>query len=204
MSEPATRGRPRRVETDERLMRAAGELLREKGPVGVTIEAVASRSGVARTTIYRRFDSRRQLIEAAIDPLVDRPLPPSGLVLEEKVRWVLEQVAELFETDLGRGAVSAIVSDSDPDFTGALRQAVEWRLEGLREQIAADRDAGRVARHVEPEAVIGLLFGAYLGEVLRHGEPGRGWTDDTVGLLTKALEARPEDLDGVRRLTPDS
>ena len=191
MSEPATRGRPRRAETDQRLMRATAELLREKGPAGGTIEAVASRSGVARTTIYRRFDSRRQLIEAAIDPVVDRPLPPLRLALEDKVRWVLEQVAELFETGLGRGAVAAIISDSDPDFTGALREALERRLDALRAQIAEDIDAGRVDQHVEPDAVIGLLFGAHLGEVLRHGQPRKGWTDDTVALLTKALEVRP-------------
>ena len=191
MNEPATRGRPRRAETDERLMRAAAELLRDKGPAGVSIESVASRSGVARTTIYRRFESRRQLIEAAIEPLVDRPLPPADLALVDKIRWVLDQVAELFENGLGRGAVAAIIGDADPDFTGALRQALERRLDALREQIAEDIHAGRVARHVQPDAVIGLLFGAYLSEVLRHGEPRVGWTGDTVGLLTKALEVRP-------------
>lgn len=171
-------------------MRAAAGLLREKGPVGVSIEAVASRSGVARTTIYRRFDSRRQLIETVIEQLVDRPLPPTDLALGGKVRWILDQVAELFENGLGRGTVAAIIGDADPDFTGALRQALERRLEGLRGQIAVDIDAGRVARHVEPDVVIGLLFGAYLSEVLRHGEPRAGWTDGTVDLLTRALEVR--------------
>nr|WP_270888349.1 TetR/AcrR family transcriptional regulator [Pedococcus sp. 5OH_020] len=193
VSEPAARGRPRRAETDERLTRAATELLREKGPAGVSIEAVASRSGVARTTIYRRFDSRRQLIAAVIDPVVDRrPLPPLELPLREKVRWVLEQVAELFETGLGRGAIAAIVSDEDPDFTGALRHALERRLAALQAQISADIDSGQVARHVEPDAVVGLLVGAYLAEVLRRGEPRTSWTDDTVDLVTKALEVRPD------------
>jgi AcrR family transcriptional regulator len=191
MGKPATRGRPRRAETDDRLLRAAADLLREKGPTGVTIEAVAARSGVARTTIYRRFDDRRQLIEAAIDPVVNRPLPPLDLALEAKVRWVLEQVAELFEAGLGRGAVAAIISNSDPDFTGALREALERRLRPLRAQIAADIDAGQVAPQIEPDAVIGLLLGAYLGEVLRHGEPSKGWIDETVALVIRALVMRP-------------
>jgi AcrR family transcriptional regulator len=191
MSDSATRGRPRRAETDERLMRAATELLREKGPAGVSIEAVASRSGVARTTIYRRFDSRRELIEAVIAPVVDVALPPLDLPLEDKVRWVLDQVVDMFETGLGRGAVAAIISDSDADFTGALREALERRLDALRAQISADIDAGQVAR-VDPDAVIGLLIGAYLGEVLRHGERRRTWNKDTVELLTRVLEVRPE------------
>jgi AcrR family transcriptional regulator len=192
MSESAARGRPRRAETEERLMRAAAELLREKGPAGVSIDAVASRSGVARTTIYRRFESRRQLIAAVIAPAVDRPLPPLDLPLAGKVRWVLDQVAEMFGAGLGRGAIAAIISDSDPDFTGALREALERRLDALRAQISVDIDAGEVARHVDPDAVIGLLFGAYLSEVLRHGEPRMGWTDATADLLAKALEVRPE------------
>ena len=193
MTEPATRGRPRRAETDERLLLAAAELLRERGPSGVTIEAVAARSGIARTTIYRRFDSRRELLEAVIDPVVDRPLPPLDLTLEGKVRWVLDQVGELLEHGLGRGTVAAILTDSDPEFTAALRKALERRLDALRSQIRTDVDAGNVASDVAPDAIVGLLFGALLGELLRHGTTSRRWADDTVALVTRAIEVRPED-----------
>jgi AcrR family transcriptional regulator len=189
--ERVTRGRPRRAETDVRLMRATVELLRDKGPAGVTIEAVSALSGVARTTIYRRFTSRRDLIAAAIDALVDQPLPPVDLSLEAKVRWVLDQVNELLETSLGRGTVGAIIADSDPEFTGALRHSLERQLEALRALMQSDIEGGRVAAHVDPDAVVGVLFGAYLGEVLRHGRPRRCWTESTVQLLSSALEVRP-------------
>ena len=191
MDDGAARGRPRSAETDRRLRSATVDLLRERGPAGVTIEAVASRSGVARTTIYRRFASRRELIEAALDPVVDRPLPPADLSMEGKVRWVLDQVAELFETGLGRGTLAAIMVDSDPEFTGALRRTLERRLDGLRTEIQSDMDAGRVARQLEPDAVVGLLFGAYLGEVLRHGSPRKTWLETTVDLLVRSLEPAP-------------
>ena len=169
-------------------MRATVELLREKGPTGVTIESVAARSGVARTTIYRRFASRRELIAAAIDPVVDQPLPPSDLSLAGKVRWVLEQVADLFDRRLGTGTVAAIISDADPEFTGALRAALERQLQALRAQIQSDIDAGKVAQHVDPDALVGLLLGAYLSEVLRHGDPGTRLGDSTVDLLARAIE----------------
>lgn len=188
MEDGGTRGRPRRAETDERLMRAALELLREKGPAAVTVDGVSSRSGVARTTIYRRFAGRRELIAAAIEPVVDRPLPPDELPLRAKVRWELDQVRELFDAGLGRGALGAILDDADPEFTEPLRQALERRLEPLRRQVRADMGAGRVAEGTDADAVVGVLLGAYLGEVLRHGAPRGTWMDDTVDFFVRALE----------------
>jgi len=189
MSQPVRRGRPRQAETDERLLAAAAELLREKGPTGVTIEGVSSRSGVARTTIYRRYDTRRQLIAAVIGPIVDRPLPPVDLPVEDKVRWVLDQVAGLFEDGLGRGVVAAIVADTDPEFTLALRAALDRRLERLRGQIQTDVDTVGVVADTDSDAVINLLFGAYLGEVLRHGAPRARWAESTIALVAGALVA---------------
>lgn len=181
------RGRPRRAETDRRLLEATLELLRERGPGGVSIDSVAGRSGMARTTIYRRYASRRELIAAAIGPLVDRPLPPGELALDAKVRWVLDQVEELLERGLGRGAVAAILADSDPEFTDALRHALVQHLDLLRDQVQADMAAGLVAGDVDADALVGLLLGAYLGELLRHGRVRTGWSDGATALVTKAL-----------------
>ena len=192
MKDAGTRGRPRRAETDHRLMSAALELLRERGPAAVTIDGVTARSGVARTTIYRRFTSRRELLAAAIAAVVDRPLPPGDLSLEAKLRWELGQVRELFDSGLGKGALGAILDEADPEFTGPLRRALESRLEPLREQIEADMDAGRVARRTDPDVVVDLLLGAYLAEVLRHGAPRDAWVGDTVDFFIRALAPRPD------------
>ena len=176
MSEPARRGRPRHPETDERILTAAADLLRENGPTGVTFEAVASRSGVARTTIYRRFDTRRE------------PLPPAELPLEGKVRWTLDQITKLFEEGLGRGALAALIADTDPDFTASLSASLARRLEDLRAQVQGDVDDGLVAAGVDPAAVVSLLVGAHLGEVLRTGGLHRGWDAGVIQLITRALQ----------------
>jgi len=190
MSKQVQRGRPRRAETDAALMGATVELMREKGPMGVTVEAVSARSGVARTTIYRRYDNRRELIEAAIDPVVERALPPLDLSLAAKVRWVLEQVEDLFDR-LGAGTVAAIIGDSDPEFTGALRDALERQVIALRMQIQSEIDNGHVGADVDPDALVGLLLGAYLSEVLRHGAPRAGWVEGAVDLLARAIAVAP-------------
>jgi AcrR family transcriptional regulator len=58
---------PRRAKSRVRVLAAAVELLRDEGLQGLTIEAVAARSGVAKTTIYRQFENRDALHLAAID-----------------------------------------------------------------------------------------------------------------------------------------
>jgi len=53
---------PRVVRSKQAVIHAARELLLELGFAGVTIEAVAARSGVAKTTIYRHWADRNVLI----------------------------------------------------------------------------------------------------------------------------------------------
>jgi AcrR family transcriptional regulator len=55
------RGRPRSERADRAILQAATELLADKGVSGLTIEEVASRAGVGKTTIYRRWSSRGTL-----------------------------------------------------------------------------------------------------------------------------------------------
>lgn len=60
------RGRPRREGADEEILAVALELLREKGYRELTVDAVAERAGVAKTTVYRRWPTKVVLIGAAL------------------------------------------------------------------------------------------------------------------------------------------
>jgi AcrR family transcriptional regulator len=57
---------PRRAKSRARVLAAAVQLLRDEGLPGLTMDAVAARSGVAKTTIYRQFENRDELHLAAI------------------------------------------------------------------------------------------------------------------------------------------
>jgi AcrR family transcriptional regulator len=180
-------GRPRDARVDERITAAALALLRERGPGAVHIDAVAARSGVARTTIYRRYRDRDALLAATLALFGEPPFPKAELPLEDKLRWVLEQVRDLVEEQAGRGAIAAVLADSDPAFTAALRARMVARLDDLQVQIDADIVAGRIRRGTDAEALAGLAFGAYLGELLQHGHARAGWADGVVDLLLRAV-----------------
>jgi AcrR family transcriptional regulator len=61
------RGRPRDPATDAAILRAASELFTEGGIEDATIERIAKRACVARTTIYRRWSNREELLVEAIE-----------------------------------------------------------------------------------------------------------------------------------------
>lgn len=196
------RGRPRSPETDRRILDAALSLLRESGPQALTIESVAATSGVARTTVYRRYENRRELLAACLDQLVSGPLPDPDLPLPAKFAWILGEVAELVENGAGRGVVAAVLTDADPELTAALRARIEERLRTLASLIEQDRSSGALAHWVDPEAVTGVLFGAYLGEALRHGGPRPGWADPIIELLGHALTDGGEPAAGLDATAP--
>jgi AcrR family transcriptional regulator len=61
------RGRPRREGADEVILSAARDLLDETGYAAFNVDVIAERTGIAKTTIYRRWPTKGALVAAAID-----------------------------------------------------------------------------------------------------------------------------------------
>jgi AcrR family transcriptional regulator len=62
------RGRPRREGADETILAVARAMLSELGYRELSVDEVAERAGVAKTTVYRRWPSKGTLVAAAIAP----------------------------------------------------------------------------------------------------------------------------------------
>ena len=73
VTKPAGRnaGRPRSAEADRAILDAALATFIEHGYQGMSVEAVAERAGVGKTTIYRRWPSKQDLVVAAMDTLFE-------------------------------------------------------------------------------------------------------------------------------------
>ena len=65
--------RPRSDEARRKALDAARDLIVDKGVVNLTIEDVAARSGVAKTTIYRHWPERTSLIVDTVNADVRAP-----------------------------------------------------------------------------------------------------------------------------------
>src|SRR6266851_9913792 len=68
-------GRPRRLATEHAILKATREILAQAGVHGLTVEGVAARSGVAKTTIYRRWRSKEDLALAALLEVIEQEPP---------------------------------------------------------------------------------------------------------------------------------
>jgi AcrR family transcriptional regulator len=66
---PQGRGRPGAAETRERILRAVRELLAEGRFHEATVEEIAARAGVARSTLHLHFGSRMGLVDAICELL---------------------------------------------------------------------------------------------------------------------------------------
>jgi AcrR family transcriptional regulator len=86
MHEKRTRGRPRRAGADEEILRATRELLGKGGYAAFNVDAIAERTGIAKTTIYRRWPTKGALVAAAIDTA---PVAVDAEAIVEEVASVL-------------------------------------------------------------------------------------------------------------------
>jgi AcrR family transcriptional regulator len=180
-------GRPRSSEVDTRLAEAALTLLREGGPTAVTVEAVAARSGVAKTTIYRRFSDRYELMRAAVGSAVTPPGQPPVEDIRDRLTWALGQMHAILGEVLGRGGVAALLDDREPAFTTLVRDLLTPYTTALARLIEDDIKAGRLRADLDADATVSLMLGSYLGELLRRGAVSADWTPRGVDLLWHAI-----------------
>jgi hypothetical protein len=105
------RGRPRREGADEEILDVARGMLSEGGYAALTVDAVAERAGVAKTTVYRRWPSKGALIAALIPPA--GPYANAGAVLAD-VQALLAPLAGASDDAEVLGVIRAILRSRRP------------------------------------------------------------------------------------------
>jgi AcrR family transcriptional regulator len=153
----------------------------------VTVEAVAAESGVAKTTIYRRYPDREAVLRAALAAAIVPPVEPVGATPRDRIRWALDQAWRQMSDVLGPGGIAAILSDDDPRFSELFRGVLDPYTGALVELIGTDVAAGALREGLDPDTVVSLLIGAYLGELVRRGVVADGFIDRCVDLMWVAM-----------------
>jgi AcrR family transcriptional regulator len=83
-------GRPRSEQAEQAIIEATLDLFAEKGFEGVCVELVATRAGVGKATIYRRWPNKEELLLAAFASLKS-PFPePKGVSVRDDLLAMVE------------------------------------------------------------------------------------------------------------------
>jgi AcrR family transcriptional regulator len=99
MTRPSAMGRPRDSRRDLAILDATLALLTEVGYEQLSMEAVAGRSGAAKTTIYRRYRDKAALVSAAVERRAPaKPPQLAGKSLRADVHsltaWLARSISE--------------------------------------------------------------------------------------------------------------
>jgi AcrR family transcriptional regulator len=182
-SSPA-RGRPRDPRIRAKILAAAAVLLERGGLTAVTIEAIASKAGVSRPTIYRYWPNAPAVAMAAF---LDGSGAPAAARASRSpltaLRAQLHALADAFAAPTGR-SVAAMVA--------AAQSETELAKSFRNDFIARNRDATRellercmadklVARPIDIELTLDLIFGPLFYRLLMgHAPITRGFVDQLI------------------------
>jgi len=179
--------RSRRARTDEVILQATRELLAQGGVGALTVEGVAARAGVAKTTIYRRWRGREELALAVLIDMVERVVvaPDLGDTRKELVSFVDAAVKVIGSTLMGR-VMQGLVSElpGDPALARAFRErVVAKRHAELRRLVERGTSRGDLRPGIDVELANELLFGPVYYRLLLSGAPL------DAGLATRVVDA---------------
>lgn len=137
----------------------ARELLRDRGYRDFTVDAISERTGIAKTTVYRRFPSKGALVAAAIAPMHARSET-------DDVKEVLHDTANVLR----------LLASPEGEALDVIRAVVEPRRARIVELLSNDGTA-------DAELRADLLVGALLARLLVTRRP----LDDEEAIVEAVL-----------------
>ncbi|MCX2967354.1 MULTISPECIES: TetR/AcrR family transcriptional regulator [Streptomyces] len=191
--------RPRSTAADAAILLATRAALVETGWSGLTMAEVAARAGVAKTTLYRRWGSKSDLVVDAVAVLFDELELPDRGSLAADVEGVVLSFAALLARPETKTSLMALVAESttDPRLRDRVRGAIVDRQKRLvREGRARAQARGELPPDgldaAESARVVDLAFDVIAGAVLHRSlvsaEPvDPAWAARFTTLLLRGL-----------------
>lgn len=187
VSEP-TLGRPRDERIDTEVVSAVLSALRSGGYSAVTIDGIARKVKRARTSIYRRWPSKRHLVAyAVLNEMGDNPAADTG-ALREDLEAAVGTLLNAFAGPLGQ-ALAGLVADmaEDAELAETIRQEVlAARRKSMREAFARARARREIRTDLDIELVLDMLTGPfYYRTLFGHAPVTRKMTWDVVDYVMR-------------------
>lgn len=185
---------PRQQRTRQAVLAAARTVLRRDGVQGATMEAVAAESGVARSTLYRNWDSREALLDDAIDQVTGTAPPDDDGAPLERLEAVVQGLATNLQASEWGDTLPSIVAaiDASSEFAERYRGFVDSRRSDVRRIIGDAVRAGALPGHVDADDLIDDLVGPlFYRRLIRRVPTSPAWTTAHIDRILRAHAATP-------------
>jgi AcrR family transcriptional regulator len=162
LATPSSPGRPRSLQAQRAVLNAVQALVDKGGYPAATMEAIAARSGVAKTTIYRWWPNRPSLVvDLLFQVAAEVAPPPAGADPVGALRTELRLVAEAIDGLPGRILLSLLgETQHDEEVHKALMDRLFTpRRKATAKVIRQAQDSGELQPDVPPLVAVDLLFG---------------------------------------------
>jgi AcrR family transcriptional regulator len=192
-----TPGRPRNPEATASILRVALELGEESGFDGLTVEGIAARAGVAKTTIYRRWPNAWAIVMDAFlaevtrtAPLQERATARESFAASMRLlaRAYRGRQGKILRPLLGRAQVDANLREA------VRKRWVEPRREVAREIIRRGIDSGELRVGLDADVVLDALYGPFYHRLLAPYDDSAisdAYVDLLVDTVFRGLERTP-------------
>ncbi|MHC5766224.1 MAG: TetR/AcrR family transcriptional regulator [Nostoc sp.] len=190
----STSGRPRSIHADQAILQATLDLLAEVGYESMSIEAIASRAGVGKTTIYRRYTSKEELVADAIESLRDDLAIPDTDSFWGDMDILIKNAAKKIDSPLGRQTLALIIStaSSNPQFAEVYwTKYTKLRREAFSKILERAKSRGEIHKDADVDLIIDLVSGSlYYALIFKPTtEPVEAYMRRTMNLLLKGISA---------------
>jgi AcrR family transcriptional regulator len=202
---PASRtGRPRSATADAAILAATREALVELGWSKLTLGDVATRAGVAKTTLYRRWAGKNELVVDAVAELFDELELPDRGSLATDIEGVVLQFAAILALPEARSGLMAVVAESTQD--DALRERIRTSIVDRQKRLVLEgrsraQQRGELPPETDPQQaartadlIFDMVAGAVVHRTLVSAEPAdEEWVRHFTGVLLLGLAGWTED-----------
>jgi AcrR family transcriptional regulator len=161
---PGVGGRRRRPGVTDAILEATIALATEGGLEDLTLDAIATRAGVGRPTIYRRWDSKDALLEEAMDKMVQQMvvIPKPGSIRDELIEFCRVQIERL-QSPLRSLWVAYFNVESALPSTEAIKRAHDLEADIIRRGV----QRGELKVDTDPDFLIELIVAMVWYQTMR-------------------------------------
>jgi AcrR family transcriptional regulator len=161
---PLTRGEP----VVQAVLQATLEEMARTGYGALTVEGVALRAGVNKTTVYRRWPTKGDLVRASLVAKANvLPLPADAGNIHDDLVALLKNTAAFMQSLEGLSIMRVLAAESATSEVSALAQSLREEKEQVpRAMIQRAESRGQLPKGTDAELLLNLLFGAIHHRIL--------------------------------------